>query len=417
VRLRLGFVLRDSRFQIVCLFLVALSARLIFTEWMGWFGRIVNNDAHEYNQITLSLLQGHGFAFGPGEPTAFRPFGYPVFLAIIYGVLGPSVVWVQCIQALLGALLVVPTYTIARYMGGQMIAILAGFGVALHPVLVYQTALLAPEVVAVLFQMLLLWFALSIARLEFLRGTDLLGFVLSGALATLMRPELLLITWLLALGFLAYAGIRSSRVRAILVASVLTTILAVGVPVIRNWLVFHAFIPFPTVGGVTFWGANNASVHGGWVLPSAETWPDGEPPTGMRGWDGLTELQTQARFYQASFDWVRQNPNAALALIPCKLARSWTLSFADEARSSTLPPIAGLANWAFGLVVLAGVLIFVRRRTPYMWLLFVPIVAWFFKTLVFYGSARQTAPVLPILCIFGSIALQESIERLILRRR
>ena len=102
MRVQLRSVLKDSGFHIGCLFLVAFFARLVFTGWMGWFGRIVNNDAYEYNQIALSLLQGHGFAFGPGQPTAFRPFGYPVFLAAIYATLGPSTTWVHWVQALLG---------------------------------------------------------------------------------------------------------------------------------------------------------------------------------------------------------------------------------------------------------------------------------------------------------------------------
>jgi hypothetical protein len=404
---RLLKLLSNRSFQLLGLVAVALVARLLFLEGAGLAGRLANNDAAEYNTIAASLLAGQGFAFGPGEPTAFRPFGYPWFLAAIYGVAGPSLLAVQWVQAALGSLIVLPTWDIARRLFGPAAAGLVGLGVALYPTLIYLTALVAPETVAILLQMLLLSFTVRLLGGGTRPWMDGLGLMLSGALAVWMRPESLLLLWLLMLGATVWPGLAARSTQALLAAAVLASVLAVAAPVARNWAVFHAIVPFPSVGGVTFWGGNNGAVTGGWVLPTSGNWPDGEPPASMRGWPGLTEVQSQARFYGAAWRWMRANPGAALALIPHKLGRSWTLTYADEGRSSVLPPAVDLLNWGFGLVVLLGMVVALRRHPPLVWVLFMPVVAWLAKTVVFYGSARQTAPVVPVLCIFAALAIVE----------
>jgi hypothetical protein len=392
------------------LFVIALVARLLFLALSGFYGQVINSDAQDYGQIAVNLLAGHGFAFGPAEPTSFRPFGYPPFLAVVYALVGGSAAGVHWTQAVLGSLAVVPTYALARHLVSRAVAVLAGLGVALHPVLLYLTALIAPETVALLAQMGLLWFAFGIGCQRSIRLIAILGFALSAAIAALMRPELLLVVWLLPLGFMVTYRSFSGAARRLVAAALLATALAIVPPVARNAVVFRAFIPMPTIGGVTFWGANNAAVSGGWVMPTPDTWPDDDPPLSMRGWAGLTEKESQAKFYAASRQWIRDHPGSALGLIPRKLLRSWTLSFADEAKASRVPANLQLANWAFGLCILAGLIVACRKHRQAVWLLLAPIVAWLVKTVVFYGSARQTALALTALIIFAAVALAAVVE-------
>ena len=154
-------LIRESRVQMLALVVLAIAARVLYLQATHSFGQITNNDAQEYNQIAHNLLGGSGFAFKPGEPTAFRPFGYPWFLATIYATVGDSTTGVHWLQVFLGSVLIVPTYLLARALVSQLAAVIAGLGVALHPVLIYVTALIAPETVALLAEMFLLWFAWS----------------------------------------------------------------------------------------------------------------------------------------------------------------------------------------------------------------------------------------------------------------
>jgi hypothetical protein len=387
-------------------------ARVLFLIAAGFLGRIINNDGHAYFQIASSLLAGDGFASGPGHPTAFRPFGYPFFLAAIYGAFGESVVSIQICQALLGGLLVLPTVRLAQHLVSPLTAALIGLGVTLHPILLYLPALIAPGAAAVFLQVCLIWLALRISEGDAVFSLSFFGFVLAGAAAILMRPELLLLPVLLALGYLLSVGPRSVSARILILAASLAIALAVVPPLIRNYAIFDAFIPLPTVGGVTFWGANNAAADGGWILPSAEVWPNANPPAGMQGWRDLTEKESQARFYATSWAWIKNNPGEALALIPRKILRSWTLSYADQNRENALPVAAHVVHGLFVLFAFAGLGICWRRSRAYVWLLAAPIVAWLAKTVVFYGSARQTAVVLPVLCVLSGVALEAVGKRL-----
>lgn len=389
------------------LLVLSLFVRIGFFWITGTYGQLTNNDGVSYNQIAASIIAGNGFAWGPGEPTAFRPFGYPWFLAIIYSATNDSQAMLQWVQAFLGGVVVVLTYALARSLGGPVVAFCASLGVTLHPVLVYLAGLTAPEAPALLCQMIALWCAWIICRSSSSKWSAIAGFVISATLGIWFRPELILAVWLFPLA--AWSNCQDYRTQnaTLLRIALFVTILAVFPPVVRNAIVFGEFIPFPTVGGATFWGANNARATGGWLMPTPENWPDADPPSlGMLGWPGLTESESQTRFYRASLDWMRNNPHAVLRLLPRKLIRSWTLTFADEARVRKIPILVEGLNIAFGLLVLLGVAIAWRKGDRLLVkLLLVPVIAWLIKTMIFYGSARQTALALPVLIAFAAFGL------------
>lgn len=397
--------------QILLVLFTAIAARLAFFAYFGAAGQILNNDASDYNRIALNLLGGYGFALDPGSPTAFRPFGYPWFLAFIYAIFPNSVMAVQCIQILLGSLVVIPTYQLGRTLFNPMTAVVASLGVALHPVLWYLTALIAPETIALLASMELLLLAYRLTEKTHRSGWLWLGCALTGAIAILMRPETLLLMLMLPLAHAVQFHREKKRLLILSSALFLAILLAILPPTVRNFNRFHSFIPMPTIGGVTFWGANNASVNGGWVMPTTATWPDDSVPASMRGWEELTEQASQDRFYNASFAWISQHPSDALRLMPKKLVRSWQLSFADETKASTLPPIVTLLNGIFGLIALLGLLVVFFKQSTASWLLAAPIAAWLIKTMAFYGSARQTALVLPIMCLSTGVLIAFILQR------
>lgn len=404
-------LLSHYKLQILLIFLIALITRFAFLDYFRAAGQILNNDASDYNRIAFNLLGGHGFALEPGVPTAFRPFGYPWFLAFIYAIFPNSVIAVQCVQILLGSLVVIPTYQLGRTLFNPVTAVVASLGVALHPVLWYLTALIAPETIALLASMELLWLAYQLTEKNHRSVWLWLGCALTGAIAILMRPETLLLVLFLLFAYAWQFRGHAPRLLPLSTALFLAFLLAIMPPTLHNFTRFHDFIPMPTVGGVTFWGANNASVNGGWVMPTAATWTEGPAPASMRGWEELTEQASQDRFYDASFTWISQHPMDALRLIPKKLLRSWQLSFADETKTSTLPSVVGLFNTGFGLTVLLGLLVVAFKQRAASWLLAAPMAAWLIKTLAFYGSARQTALVLPIMCLSAGVFIAFILQR------
>ncbi len=385
--------------------LLGFAARVLFLHLTGTWGTVINNDAHEYNQIASSILAGYGFAVGPGQPTAFRPLGYPYFLAALYGLCGRSVAVVQLAQALLGALSVLPTYALTRRLFGSAPALVAGIGVALHPILLYLTALITADVLGIGLQMLLLWIAFRATTASDAQVGWWVVFGVVATLSTLVRPEMSLLPWLLALGYCVSRGCTAGRIKRLLITCVACTVLALLPTFARNAVHLGVLSPFPTEGGVTFWGGNNPMASGGWTMPSPGSWQDASPPpAGVHGWPDLPERESQTRFYRAALTWIRENPGEALALVPRKLARSWTLTYGDEARSETLPPIAHVANLVFGACALVGIVLAAWSQRRDLWVFLAPLAIWIVKTVVFYGSTRLTASVLPIACMLAAHA-------------
>jgi len=59
-------------------FIVRLGYVLTLGEKLYW------EDEYDYSALGRSLAEGRGYVNNAGEPTAFRPVGYPLLLAAFY---------------------------------------------------------------------------------------------------------------------------------------------------------------------------------------------------------------------------------------------------------------------------------------------------------------------------------------------
>jgi 4-amino-4-deoxy-L-arabinose transferase-like glycosyltransferase len=119
---------------------LAVVARLIFA--FAVYPRIASDFALElgdsYDQIALNLAEGHGYREDPREPPTLRRLPlYPLLLAGIFAMAGPSLGAVQVAQALLGAAACVVVFGLGRRLYGTPAATLATALTALHPSLVH----------------------------------------------------------------------------------------------------------------------------------------------------------------------------------------------------------------------------------------------------------------------------------------
>jgi 4-amino-4-deoxy-L-arabinose transferase-like glycosyltransferase len=382
---------------------LALLIRLFYLLVASGISTPPQFDGIGYDMIARNLLAGNGFVLD-GRPTAFRPPGYPAFLALIYALGGDWAV-LRVIQAFLGAATVWVTYKLAMLAFSQhRLALLAALFVALHPVLLYLTGLIYPESLAILLITLAIWLLMVLTRERFpnIGGLVLFGVLLSAIV--LLRPGMLVFA-VLGIGWfwMAHRERKGSFAKAILILLVL--ILCILPWTLRNYLVFGEFIPLATEGGVTFWGGNHPLGHGGHVEPSPATWlGPNPPPQSLYGWPDLTEKGSENRFYQAAFNWIFQEPDEFLSLLPQKLVRSWTLTFGNEARPVSLPGWISLAYLLYPLSVLMGLVLSLRH-----WKRLLPIycllIAQTLTTLAFYGSTRQSALVVPAVLTLSAFAI------------
>src|SRR5918911_3723757 len=86
---------RRRRLLLAALFLLAFAVRLYAA---AAYGAEPSADAADYHRLAAGLAAGRGYAGEGGLPTAWRPPGYPAFLACVYAAAGPSVGAASAVQ-------------------------------------------------------------------------------------------------------------------------------------------------------------------------------------------------------------------------------------------------------------------------------------------------------------------------------
>ena len=115
--------------------LMSASPRVAAIEhdYPGIAGRGLIYDEIQYLSIARCLSSGAGYAMSPGEPSAVRVPGYPLYVAALFRIFGPSVKVALLGNAFLVALLPALTFALAKSAFGRNAAIVAAFFCALDP--------------------------------------------------------------------------------------------------------------------------------------------------------------------------------------------------------------------------------------------------------------------------------------------
>jgi 4-amino-4-deoxy-L-arabinose transferase-like glycosyltransferase len=107
------------------------------------------SDANHYNGIARNLAAGRGFSHPyPAiirHSTAFRPPAFPSLLAGVYRVFGDRVFVGQCLNLLLGVVVVLLVRRVGALIGGRSAGIAAAVIVAVYPPLVANNVVLLSE--------------------------------------------------------------------------------------------------------------------------------------------------------------------------------------------------------------------------------------------------------------------------------
>jgi 4-amino-4-deoxy-L-arabinose transferase-like glycosyltransferase len=192
-----------------------------------------STDADGYVALATNLLQGHGFSLyhdAPYHPDSIRTPLYPLFVAAIYGVVGPSPHAVALVQAALDAgTAVLVAVTMAR-LAGREPGIAAGALYALTPSQWRYSAVLLTEIP------LAFLLAASMAYMVLTRGPLRVGAGMGAlaGLAVLCKPNALALP-------LIWAGVAAMRARPAwktILFSCATSAIVLAPWVARNWHVF-----------------------------------------------------------------------------------------------------------------------------------------------------------------------------------
>lgn len=332
-------------------------------------------DGHYYDFGARRIAAGLGYsddlvlgATRVWHPWCHYPVGYSAYLAVFYKLFGAVPGAAHVANALVGALLAVVTFLLAREALSPARARAAGALVALHPGLVLYSALLMSEPLSALLALAAFWVAVRAARSRFADARPWIAPALGGlvlGVAALVRPQALLCAPFLAVtalrGRWAWSRAGARRAAAYALVGCAASLLPVLPWTARNCRVMD--------------GCALVSTNAGWNLAiGAFPRATGRFET-LRSSDGCREVTGQVQqdrcWLRYGLGYIAAEPGRWLSLVPKKLAftfdhETFAIDYLREARPEAWPDARADA-WRWGLstfhrlLVAASVLAFVGR--------------------------------------------------------
>ena len=241
----------------------ALAARLavipfVYQDWMDPF--VLSHWA--FGLIARSIASGHGFSspFAETGTSALLPPVYCYLLAGIFKVFGietkASVLAALSLNGFFSAFTCVPVFLLARKAVGERVAKWAGWGWVFSPYGVYYGADWAWSTPLVTLE--LAWLFLCAWRLEeSSKRRDWLLFGLLGGFSALTEPVVLSVVPLLGLWSVYRRYRRNLSWKSQMVAAAFGALAIMSPWLIRNYELFHRFIPVRDGFGLELYIGNN----------------------------------------------------------------------------------------------------------------------------------------------------------------
>ncbi|HET7531389.1 MAG TPA: acyltransferase [Mycobacteriales bacterium] len=294
---------------------------------------VLANDGADYHRLAQSILDGHGFGvshFAPGGgPTALRPPGFPIWLALVEGITGGSVLGARLANAVAGAVVAPLTVLLARRLGlSDRRSLAAGAVAAVLPQLVLTSVAMVSESIFVPLSL-----ASIVAMLYFRRGGSWVPLVTGlgcFGLALVTRPNAALL--LLPLALLA-AGAPLPR-RTVVVRSLVVLAVALAPAVaweIRSVAAVDRVVPLTTQGGFVLAGTYNATSAGQADQPGVWLPPTLDPHVAslLRSHPDAGEGETERLLSAAAKAYVADHPTYIGTVVAHNTLRMFDLTDPD----------------------------------------------------------------------------------------
>ncbi len=243
---------------LVAILALAALLRLAAVLWLS--DTIPYTDYFYYHEAGRMQAADWSFFFRRGALDAYAklnwwPPGYPLFLACIYSIVGPSFRAAAGVQVLLGTLVCGLCAAIGTRAAGRTVGLLAAFLVAVNPTYIFTTNLTASENLYVVWLVLGLWLAgrhASSAR----RDAAMAG--VSFGLGTLTRAAGLCVPFVVA----AWQAWRHPAARPAALAMLIGFALTLAPWTLRNVLVIGHPVLVCEGGGLNFYFGHNEAPPG-----------------------------------------------------------------------------------------------------------------------------------------------------------
>jgi 4-amino-4-deoxy-L-arabinose transferase-like glycosyltransferase len=390
--------------------LVALAVRLAvipftYHEWMDPF--VLEHWA--FGLIARSIASGHGFGspFAKTGSSALLPPVYSYLLAGIFKIFGietrTSILAALSLNSVFSALTCVPVFLLARQAFGQRVAKWAGWGWAFSPYGVYYGADWAWSTCLVTLELCCLF--LFAWRLE--DSASKRDWILFGALcgvAALTEPVTLAVLPFLGI-YTLYRRYRLARPwKAQMIAVALAGVVTLSPWIVRNYMLFHRFIPVRSGYGLELYIGNNGySQH--WVN---RTLHPNHSDVELSEYERVGEIAYMDHKLQQGKDYIRSHPAWFAWMTFRRIAYMWTGYWSFDLaylQDEPLDPPNIFVNTTMSILGLWG-LWRAWQRDPALAMRFAIVL--FFFPLTYYFSHPETyyfRPVDPLIVVLAAVAI------------
>ncbi len=418
--------LQSAATSLTLIVIVALAVRLAF------FWSFQHNNPRqalstipflfESGNIAHSIATGHGFS-SPFHvdtgPTAWMTPVYPYLLAAIFRVFGEytfdSFTAAALVNILATAFACLPIFYTGKRMGGAGVGAAAAWLWAVFPnAFQLPTESMWEASIAALLVATIVRVTLELPESQ--RTIAWTGYGLLWGL-TLMTSATLASLLPLLLGWLAYRRHKQGRpwLAKPLLAGVVAALCCVPWTV-RNYEVFHAFVPLRSILGLQLWVGNNPDAQDRWLGTHHPIHDAGE----RAKYADMGEIAYMQEKKDDAMDYILTHPGREAHLIGHRILATWSggtpnpVSDFLRTRSSWFRFVL-LFNILVAIGTLVGLVALILRRSEYWFPLAVfPVVfPWaYYLTIV---QPRYRLPIDPVLMLLTAIAIDE-IARIAKRR-
>lgn len=361
------------------------------------------SDYFDYWTLATNLHAGNGLVNAEGRPTAFMSLGYPIFLAAVFAVAGPSIAAVKATNVLLGVASILLLFLLARRLfGSPLVAAVASLLLAVYAEAIAYTAYVAKENLMVPLMIGLLWIAAdrSATRRGWINpvafGVVAGVIAMVGNAALTLMPAALLLVW---------TGQRSPgrMLRYLLIAAVAGG-LTVAPLLARNHAVFDAWV-LNNNGGFNLYIGNNPASTPYFVsiseTPVAPQWGKLQAELGEHGVDLLLR--------RLAIEHMLEDPARTAVLMLRKALAFWDppthSGLGEEGRMARIVRLGWLAQFLVACGLCLGSLALLQRHSRGVGSLLLAIAGYTAVHMIFYVIYRYRLPIMPFVFLGAAATL------------
>ena len=368
-------------------------------------------DMSWYDGVARRLLAGFGYVGVDWAPTAHWPPGYPLLLAGVYWLFGPSLLAAKLANVLLSAATIVLTWRIGCELGRPRVGLVAAAILALFPGdILFSPTILSETLFGTLFSASL-WLFLRWTNRGDARAATWFAFGLLLGGATLVRGTALVVLPAFTLAWLARGtGVRRAAWWS--AAALGGLVIALAPWTLRNWVRLGYPVLVATNGVAALWVGQSDVATSDEILPPG---PAPQPSSGIQVRNPQFEVDVARARTREAFAWMAAHPGRVVVMAPAKVGRMYeddrgAYPWIEDGLRKLLGPER--RRWLDAVVdgyyflVLALALVGTRHFLgPERGAVLVPIaVAWFtlMHAVLFFGHALFHHPLLPLLSLMAA---------------